>query len=223
MMWVAKVLAQTGTVGEVGSMSISIYEPATRLLNEPVREKAVEASGVLTQHDDLVLTTIVAQARSKAGTQKAALPIVYRDWQYIIAAVGLPVGVVSRRTSFCGHAIAGSELFFSVLDASNDSRFAGNPLVLDGDVRSYFGALVFGENKNLPLGTLCAFDPEPRRSVPPALANELIALAQQVRQHLIATAVPSKEVTMLSRSASCQMTSADQHGKRALAHSGSAF
>ena len=166
-------------------VGISIYQPATSSADEIRLERAVLASRALTVENDPVLNAIVQRARRAAGTRMAAVSIVHRDWQFLIAAAGLATGAYSRRTSFCGHAILGRTPVFSVLDAREDGRFAGNPAVEDGAISFYVGALIFGEDGDLPIGTLCAFDPRPRTESTGALRIELLALAGQVTAHLL--------------------------------------
>jgi GAF domain-containing protein len=172
-------------------VGISVFQPAALAHDEAGREQAVEASGALWIRDDPVLDAIVARARRIAGTQMAAVSIIYRDWQYLIAASGLPAGPYSRRTSFCGHAILTRGPVFTVEDAGLDERFAGNPAVEDGRMRFYAGALICWVDEQ-PIGTLCVFDPRPRDAVPPALAAELTGLAAQVVSRLQQLGTPGE-------------------------------
>jgi GAF domain-containing protein len=166
------------------TLGISIYEPAPLPSNEAERIRAVETTGVLGFLADPVLDNIAWHARRAAGTRMAAITVVHRDWQYVIAAAGLLTGPYARRTSFCGHAILGTRPVFSVRNAEVDSRFAGNPSVEDGFLGFYAGALIFGTNKELPLGTLCVFDPQPRRELTNTLTVTLLALAAEATARL---------------------------------------
>lgn len=126
-------------------MSVDIYELAPPYPAEAERERAVQASGALNAADDPELIAIVEEARRTFRTSMAAISIVYRDWQYLIAAAGLPGGPYSRHTSFCGHVIAGRDRMVCVSDTHHDARFAANPSVVGGLlVRSYAGAKLLG-------------------------------------------------------------------------------
>lgn len=161
-------------------MSLIIYQPAPVPRDEPRREQAVEQSGALDAHEDPVLQAIVNEARRTLGTRMAAVSIIHSDWQYLIAATGLPTGAYSRRTSFCGHAIVTGEPVFCVMDACANPRFAGNPVVAEeGLVRFYVGVPLLNDER-LPLGTLCVFDPDPRERLPATSITVLVELARRV-------------------------------------------
>jgi len=96
------------------------------------------------------------------GTPFALISLVDRDRQWFKAAVGLEVRETPRSVSFCAHALHSSEMLI-VPDATQDQRFADNPLVLhDPHIRFYAGApLVTSEG--LVLGTICVVDLCPRQ------------------------------------------------------------
>src|ERR1700722_3199495 len=87
-----------------------------------------------------------------------------------------------RDISFCGHALHQRDLFI-VRDATQDERFADNPMVTgEPGVRFYAGApLVNGDDA--PLGTLCVIDRVPR-TLTQAQQQALRVLARQVMTHL---------------------------------------
>lgn len=145
-------------------MGITFYTPPPEPHDEYDRSRAVMESGALEIIEDPELNRLVEHARTVFGTSVAAVSIVHQEWQYLIATAGLKPGVYSRRTSFCGHAVAGSDDVFLVPDAGQDARFAGNPAVVDGLLRFYVGA-VLRDDQGQPLGALCAFDPMPRAGV----------------------------------------------------------
>ena len=145
-------------------MGITVYAPAPTPDDEEARERAVLASGALDARDDPVLLDLVEQARQKLATGMAAVSILSRDWQYLIAAAGVTSRTHSRRMSLCGHAIITPRAVFCVEDARADARFADNPVLIDGgQVRFYAGAPLI-DAAHLPLGTFCVFDRSPRTS-----------------------------------------------------------
>lgn len=92
----------------------------------------------------------------------ALVSLVDAERQWFKSRRGLDATETSRDVSFCGHAILDSEALLVVPDATKDPRFADNPLVLgDHAIRFYAGAPIFGQG-DLPLGTLCVIDREPR-------------------------------------------------------------
>lgn len=85
---------------------------------------------------------------------------------------GLLACATPRDMSFCAHAIsAGKSLI--VLDAAQDERFKGNPLVVgDPNIRFYAGALLT-DKQGFHLGTLCIIDNKPRQTF---TADEMASL-----------------------------------------------
>lgn len=104
-------------------------------------------------------------ARRLFGVPIALVSLVDSDRQWFksnngLAIHGVTVPETSRDISFCGHVVASQEPLH-VPDATQDDRFADNPLVTgDPNVRFYAGApLKIGSDS---LGTLCVIDDKPR-------------------------------------------------------------
>ncbi|MDR6787905.1 GAF domain-containing protein [Sphingomonas sp. BE138] len=143
-------------------MGVTVYAPAPFPDDEEARERAVLASGALEARNDSVLQELVTNARRKLDADMAAVSILSRDWQYLIAATGITSRTYSRRMSLCGHAIITPRAVFCVEDARADPRFADNPVLIDGgQVRFYAGAPLVDAG-HMPLGTFCVFDRRPR-------------------------------------------------------------
>ena len=88
--------------------------------------------------------------------------LIDQDRQWFKSSCGLDLRETSRDVSFCAHAINAHGVMV-VPDATEDSRFAGNPLVTgEPHIRFYAGAVVHGPGGQ-PLGTLCVIDREPRQ------------------------------------------------------------
>ena len=82
-----------------------------------------------------------------------------RNW--FKSARGIELGESPRDISFCGHAIHSDDVML-VPDATEDPRFADNPLVTgELAVRFYAGAPLI-LSSGVRLGTLCAFDTKPK-------------------------------------------------------------
>jgi GAF domain-containing protein len=76
-----------------------------------------------------------------------------------------------------------------VPDTTVDSRFAGNPMVLDDpELRFYAGAPLLDAD-GLPLGALCVLDDRPRDAFTPAQTAQLSALGQEIIAILVDHAV----------------------------------
>ena len=91
----------------------------------------------------------------------ALITLVDADRQWFKAKRGTDISETPRALSFCTHALGQPELLV-VPDATQDTRFAENPLVTGGpQVRFYAGAPLRTPDGDA-LGTLCVLDSKPR-------------------------------------------------------------
>jgi GAF domain-containing protein len=123
------------------------------------------------------LDSIVQRAAALAGTSIAAISLVADAKQLFKAGIGIGVPHTTRDVSFCAYVLLDHDPLI-VRDATQDPRFADNPLVLrPPGIRFYVGMPVYGAGPQ-PFGALFVMDTQARDDVAPSLVASLRALAE---------------------------------------------
>ncbi len=151
--------------------------------DESSRLRAIEQLRILDTPAEKVWDRLVHLAAAICDVPIALVTVVDAKRQWFKANVGLDVSETSREVSFCGHAIWSDDMFV-VPDASEDERFADNPLVTEAPhIRFYAGQPINAPDGN-KIGTLCVIDRQPRRLTSTQAASMKL-LAQQAEDLLI--------------------------------------
>ena len=129
--------------------------------DEQVRLETLRSLRILDTSPEERFDRLTRMAKRLFEVPIALVSLVDENRQWFKSCVGLSASETSRNISFCGHAILGNEVFI-IPDASEDERFADNPLVLDEpNIRFYAGCPLKAPNGR-KLGTLCIIDRQPR-------------------------------------------------------------
>jgi GAF domain-containing protein len=157
-------------------------------MKPPILPNEKQRLNVLWQYDVLdtmpeeVFDDLTELAARICEAPIAMITLVDEDRQWFKSKIGVTTSETSRDISFCGHAIAHSELFI-VPDATKDQRFERNPLVIsDPKIRFYAGAPLVTPDGHA-LGTLCVIDKVPRE-LRPDQKSALRVLARHVMTQL---------------------------------------
>jgi diguanylate cyclase (GGDEF)-like protein len=131
------------------------------LHDEPARLAALRRYEILDTPPEAAFQRVVELVRAVLGAPMAAVTLIDRDRQWLKARVGPLARETPRDSAFCTETIKRTGAL-AVPDATLDGRFAANPQVTGAPhVLSYLGVpLTTSDGYNI--GTLCAFDTEPR-------------------------------------------------------------
>ncbi|GGM79127.1 sensor domain-containing diguanylate cyclase [Shewanella xiamenensis] len=160
--------------------------------NELARLATLRALNILNTDAEERFDRITRLAKRIFSVPICLVSLVDEDRQWFKSCQGLDVTETSRNISFCGHAINHPGVFF-IEDASKDSRFADNPLVVDAPhIRFYAGySLTINHYR---VGTLCLIgscarifsdeDIETLTDLGKMVEAELLSLSQNISDKL---------------------------------------
>ena len=150
--------------------------------NEKKRLKVLWQYEVLDTVPEEVFDDLTELAARICEAPIALISLVDEKRQWFKAKVGVSLSETSRDISFCAYAITQSDLFI-VPDATQDKRFANNPMVTsEPKIRFYAGAPLITPDGHA-LGTLCVIDKVPRE-LRPDQKHALRILARHVVSQL---------------------------------------
>jgi PAS domain S-box-containing protein len=146
-------------------------------VTDQTRLEVLRSLGALGGPPDPDFDRLVNLAGSLLNAPIALVTLLDTERQWFLAHAGTEQREAAVGTSFCAHAIDDREHeAFVVLDASQDARFAQNPLVTGPlGLRFYAGSPLSVRGQRV--GTLCVFDSKPRTDISPLLQSQLSDLA----------------------------------------------
>lgn len=160
----------------------------TTVNDDRERDEFVDALDLIGKPTDPVLQRLTEVASQLWQAPTALVSVVNVSHQHFTAKVGMEADCTDREHAFCAHAIRQDDIFL-IKDATQDPRFANNPLVTGAPgIRFYAGAPI--RVRGYKIGTLCIIDTTPRPQVEPHLIQSLIGLASVAAAHITTYFVP---------------------------------
>jgi len=150
--------------------------------NESDRQAALDRYNILDTLPEQEYDDLTQLAASICGTSIALISLIDRDRQWFKSRFGLDALETPRDISFCGHAVA-NDKFLNVPDATQDPRFADNPLVVNQPNIRFYAGVPLKTSDNFNLGTLCVIDRQPHDLTPQQI-QQLEALGRLVISQL---------------------------------------
>lgn len=144
--------------------------------DEEARCRAVHRCDLSAAGQDGPLNRIAAMAARLLDVPIAQISLIDREEQRIVAAHGWPATRLSRRQSFCAHAILKPDVMV-LPDAAADSRFRRNPMVTDAPGIRFYAAAPLRDPAGYPIGALCVIDTKPRAGLTDDQRTALVDLA----------------------------------------------
>ena len=164
--------------------------------NEDLRIEGVRKLKILDSEAELIYDELVDLAAKICEVPIALISVVDQNRLWLKAKKGLLINEIPRDISFCSHAIL-SDAPLLVVDATQDPRFAQNPLVTGGPRVRFYGGFPLKLKNGLRIGSLCVIDQKTKVLSEVQLKSMLI-LKRQIEAHLEARAVEQARAQLQS-------------------------
>ena len=169
--------------------------------NEAERLAALHAYDILDTSPEKAFDDLTRIAAHICQTPIVLVSLVDGERQWFKSRIGMDDTETSREVSFCAHAILDQHHVMTVPDATQDPRFADNPLVTgDFHLRFYAGAPLVSSTGHA-VGALCVIDhvsrqlSEAQRDALEVLGRQIVAQMELRRDLVVLRRQVEQEIT----------------------------
>ena len=151
--------------------------------DEEKRLNALHSYNILDSKSEASFDRITKLASAFYQSPMALVSFIDTDRQWFKSKVGVDVNETDRDIAFCNHAIKQNQPFI-ITDATRDTRFKDNPLVLGDPKIKFYAGVPLSTPEGYNLGTLCILDQKTRDDFKPTSAEYLRLLADIVMSEM---------------------------------------
>lgn len=152
-------------------------------INEPRRLEGLHRYGILDTPKEPAYDRMTRLTARVLDSPISLISLLDESRQWFKSRHGLDVSWTSRDIAFCSYTILQDDVMV-VPDALEDDRFAANPLVTQGPRIRFYAGMPLKTSNDLPLGTLCVLDTEPRHDFDESKKEALRDLAALIMHEI---------------------------------------
>jgi excisionase family DNA binding protein len=130
--------------------------------DEAARLRATRATGLFDTPAHAHYDRIVRVAALLTEVPIALVSLLDEERQWFKSRIGLSITETPRSWAFCNYTIEDDKIMI-VEDATQDARFANNPLVTGREAIRFYAGVPLVDKNATRLGTLCVLDRKPRQ------------------------------------------------------------
>ena len=130
--------------------------------DEQQRQRELDLYRIVDSLPEAAYDDIARLASMLCDAPIALISLIDRDRQWFKARQGLDTAAMPRDIAFCDHAIRQPDRLMEVRDATDDARFADNPLVTGDLGLRFYAGMPLVTPGGAAIGAVCVIDHAPR-------------------------------------------------------------